>query len=82
MQRALILLNPYGREACQRKLKNRQKMHFFVFLGHSEQFLYTTCSPRFLQKEEPLTKIYLYQLIFKLQLLRIRILNEVNARPV
>ena len=31
MQRALILLNPYGREAGQRKLKNRQKMHFLCF---------------------------------------------------
>ena len=28
---------------------------------HSEQFLYTTCSPHVLQKEELLTKIYLYQ---------------------
>ena len=28
---------------------------------HSEQFLYTTCSPRVLQKEELLTKIYLYR---------------------
>ena len=27
---------------------------------HSEQFLYTTCSPHVLQKEECLTKIYLY----------------------
>ena len=27
----------------------------------SEQFLYTTCSPHVLQKEELLTKIYLYQ---------------------
>ena len=27
---------------------------------HSEQFLYTTCSPHVLQKEELLTKIYLY----------------------
>ena len=24
-----------------------------------QQFFYTTCSPHFLQKEEPLTKIYL-----------------------
>ena len=29
---------------------------------HSEQFLYTTCSPHVLQKEELQTKIYLYQL--------------------
>ena len=28
---------------------------------HSEQFLYTTCSPHVLQKEELLTKIYLYR---------------------
>ena len=28
---------------------------------HSEQFLYTTCSPHVLQKEELLTKIYLYK---------------------
>ena len=28
---------------------------------HSEQFLYSTCSPHVLQKEELLTKIYLYQ---------------------
>ena len=27
---------------------------------HSEQFLYTSCSPHVLQKEELLTKIYLY----------------------
>ena len=27
---------------------------------HSEQFLYTTCSPHVLQKEELLIKIYLY----------------------
>ena len=27
---------------------------------HSEQFLYTTCSPHVMQKEELLTKIYLY----------------------
>ena len=27
---------------------------------HSEQFLYTTCSPKVLQKEELLIKIYLY----------------------
>ena len=27
MRRALIWLNPYGREAGQHKLKNRQKMH-------------------------------------------------------
>ena len=27
---------------------------------HSEQFLYTTCSPHVLQKEELLTRIYLY----------------------
>ena len=27
---------------------------------HSEQFLYTTCSPHVLQKEELLTNIYLY----------------------
>ena len=31
---------------------------------HSEQFLYTICSPHVLQKEELLTKIYLYQWIF------------------
>jgi hypothetical protein len=29
---------------------------------HSEQFLYTTCSPHVLQKAELLTKIYLYNL--------------------
>ena len=29
---------------------------------HSEQFLYTTCFPHVLQKEELLTKIYLYYL--------------------
>ena len=28
---------------------------------HSEQLLYTTCSPHVLQKEELLTKIYLYR---------------------
>ena len=28
---------------------------------YSEQFLYTTCSPHVLQKEELLTKIYLYK---------------------
>ena len=28
---------------------------------HSEQFLYTTCSPHVLQKEKLLTKIYLYE---------------------
>ena len=28
---------------------------------HSEQFLYTTCSPHILQTEELLTKIYLYK---------------------
>ena len=33
MRRALICLNLYGREAVRHKLKNRQKMHFFVFLG-------------------------------------------------
>ena len=27
---------------------------------HSEQFLYTTCSPHVLQKEELVSKIYLY----------------------
>ena len=32
---------------------------------HSEQFLYTTCSPHILQKEELLTKIYLYFIPFK-----------------
>ena len=31
MQRALILLNTYGREAGQRNLKNRQKMYFLCF---------------------------------------------------
>ena len=31
---------------------------------HSEQFLYTTCSLHVLQKEELLTKIYLYVLTF------------------
>ena len=31
-----------------------------IFFWHSEQFLYTTCSPHVLQKEELLTKIYLY----------------------
>ena len=30
---------------------------------HSEQFLYTTCSPHVLQKEELLTKIYLYSFL-------------------
>ena len=30
---------------------------------HSEQYLYTTCSPHVLKKEEPLTKIYLYTII-------------------
>jgi hypothetical protein len=30
-----------------------------ICLWHSEQFLYTTCSPHVLQKEELLTKIYL-----------------------
>ena len=29
---------------------------------YSEQFLYTTCSPHVLQKEELLTKIYLYEM--------------------
>ena len=29
---------------------------------HSEQFLYTTCSPHVLQKEELLTKIHLYHI--------------------
>ena len=33
MQRALILLNLYGREAVRNKLKNRQKMHFLCFLA-------------------------------------------------
>ena len=31
------------------------------YFCHSEQFLYTTCSTHVLQKEELLTKIYLYQ---------------------
>ena len=31
MQRALLWLNLYGCEAVRRKLKNRQKVHFFVF---------------------------------------------------
>ena len=31
---------------------------------YSEQFLYTTCSPHVLQKEELLTKIYLYPKMF------------------
>ena len=39
MQRALILLNPYGREAGQRKLKNRQKMHFLCFQAIFELFV-------------------------------------------
>ena len=30
---------------------------------HSEQFLYTICSPHVLQKEELLTKIYLYRAV-------------------
>ena len=34
---------------------------------HSEQFLYTTCSPHILQKEELLTKIYLCTTNFKNQ---------------
>ena len=34
-------------------------------LNWQNNFLYTTCSPHVLQKEELLTKIYLYQ-IFKL----------------
>ena len=36
MRRALVWLNLYGREAVQRKLKNRPKVHFFVFftVGH------------------------------------------------
>ena len=38
-----------GRTCCVHKLFLR-----------SEQFLYTTCSPHVLQKEELLTKIYLY----------------------
>ena len=33
MWRALVWLNIYGREAVRHKLKNRQKMRFFVFLG-------------------------------------------------
>ena len=33
----------------------------------SEQFLYTTCSPHVLQKEELLTKIYLYSKILSNQ---------------
>ena len=33
-----------------------------IVLWHSEQFLYTTCSPYVVQKEELLTKIYLYVL--------------------
>ena len=37
-----------GRTCCVQKL-----------LLYSEQFLYTTCSPHDLQKEELLTKIYL-----------------------
>ena len=31
---------------------------------HSEKMLYTTCSPHVLQKEELLTKIYLYRMYF------------------
>ena len=41
---------------------------------HSEQFLYTTCSPHVLQKEELLTKIYLYlnqKVVFELFLVHI-----------
>ena len=29
----LVWINLYGREAVRRKLKNRQKLHFFVVLG-------------------------------------------------
>ena len=32
---------------------------------HLEQFFYTTCSPHVLQKEELLTKIYLYHMVFE-----------------
>ena len=32
---------------------------------YSEQFLYITCSPHFLRKEELLTKIYLYSFGWK-----------------
>ena len=34
MRRPLMWFNLYGHEAFRHKLKNRQKMHFFVFLGH------------------------------------------------
>ena len=33
MRRTLMWLNLYGWETVRHKLKNRQKMHFFVFLG-------------------------------------------------
>jgi len=42
---------------------------------HSEQFLYTTCSPHVLQKEELLTKIYLYSSDTNRQS-RISVLNQ------
>ena len=42
---------------------------------HSEQFLYTTCSPHVLQKEELLTKIYLYNLA-KHSMKNCKIFNE------
>ena len=51
---------------------------------HSEQFLYTTCSPHVLQKEELLTKIYLYHMALLLEIcskvawFRIKIFRYVN----
>ena len=39
MQRALMWLNLYGREAVQHKLKNRQIMDFWFFLAVFELML-------------------------------------------
>ena len=56
-------------------------------LWHSEQFLYTTCSSHVLQKEELLTKIYLYifhialQIVLKYEAEKITIFALMNCSP-
>ena len=57
-------------------------------LGHSEQFLYTTCSPQVLKKGELLRKIYLYfdvicwkKCTFQLPFIRFE-LNEAIFLPI
>ena len=40
---------------------------------HSDQFLYTTCSPYVLQKEELLTKIYLYYVQCSVRILKLQV---------